>query len=75
MLWYGPDHSSVAAEEITLAHIGPTSVLNAPRLFTSTFIRPVATVSNDGWDTAPTPGQPIHEYLDTEDSNYITVTV
>ena len=37
--------------------------------------RPNATTSNDGWDTGPTPGQAIHTYLASDDSDYVTVTV
>lgn len=36
---------------------------------------PSATVSNDGWDTAPLAGQSIHTYIATDDADYITVTV
>lgn len=53
---------------------------NPPTFFTGTLLvtvsqRPDATVSNVGWDTAPTPGQLIHTHIAADDSDYITVTV
>lgn len=44
-------------------------------VFASTSQIPSATVSNDGWDTAPLAGQSIHTYIAADDADYITVTV
>lgn len=60
---------------ITLSHIGPVAVLNAIKLFKSFAQSPVAIISNDGWDTGPSPGGDLDAALVSEDSDYITVTV
>lgn len=57
-----------------------TLFVKAPTFFAGLILstvdqRPNATTSNDGWDTAPTPGQPIHSHLAADDADYITVTV
>lgn len=60
----------------TGVRVGSSSVVVSTQADGDVFalLLPVSVVSNDGWDTGPTPGGNVADALD-ESSDYITVTV
>lgn len=65
-----PTHKATGSSSIVVSSTADGSLPYEPP-----DVVPVLVVTNDGWDTGPTPGGDIVDAIEAEDANFVTVTV